>query len=158
MLSQTQFNPFYGSREGSDPNNYINANQRLQADRPHKFRVQANFDLPWKLYFGVVANLQSGAPYNRQFRVPLDQGLSTVIAEPATDSRRKPFQNLVDLSIGRRFPVGGNTFQVDLQVLNALNEDANEFFETLRLQEGDTLVPSDFIAPRRLVVRVGWAF
>ena len=25
MQSQTQFNPFYGSREGSDPNQYVNA-------------------------------------------------------------------------------------------------------------------------------------
>jgi outer membrane receptor protein involved in Fe transport len=158
MLSQSQFNPFYGSREGADPNNYINADQLLQADREHMLRLQTNFDLPWKLYFGASANFQSGAPYSRQIRVPLDQGLTTVIMEPASDDRRKPFQSLLDLSIGRRFPVGGNTFKLDLQVLNALNEDANEFFETLVLQEGDTLLPSDWIFPRRLVVRVGWEF
>jgi hypothetical protein len=41
------------------------------------------------MYFGAVVNLQSGAPYNRQTRVPgLNQGLVTVIMEPASDDQR----------------------------------------------------------------------
>jgi hypothetical protein len=160
MLSQSQFNPFYGSREGSDPNNYINSEQLLQGDREHMFRVQGNFDLPKQLYLGGVVNLQSGTPFNRQVRVPgLNQGLVTVIMEPATDDRRKPFQSLVDVSLGRRFKLGDRgTIKLDLQLLNALNEDANEFFETLVLQAGDSPIPSNFIFPRRLMVRAGWEF
>ena len=159
MQSQSQFNPFYGSREGGDPNNFINAEQLLQGDREHMLRFQGNFDLPWQLYLGAILNFQSGSPYNRQIRVPLEQGLTTVIMEPASDGTRKPFQSLVDLSLGKRFRLGDRgTIKLDLQLLNALNEDANEFFESLILAEGDALIPSDFVFPRRVMIRAGWEF
>ncbi len=159
MLSQTQFNPFYGSLEGADPNNFINADQLLQGDRKHMFRVQANFELPWNLEATTIVNLQTGRPYNRQIRLLLNQGLTTFITDPASDDVRLPDQYLVDLGIGKRFNLPrGMILKTDLQVLNLLNDDANDFWETLRLQEGDVLVPDEFLAPRRLMLRVGLEF
>ena len=44
---QHQNNPFYGNRNGQDPNAYLNAYQTLQGDRPHMFRLQGVLFLPW---------------------------------------------------------------------------------------------------------------
>lgn len=159
MLSSTQFNPFYGSREGTDPNNYINADQNLQGDRKHMFRLQGTFDLPWELELTGVVNLQSGRAYARQARVPLNQGLTTIIVEPASDDRRLPSTALVDLGIGKRFKLGGDVvLKLDAQVFNLLNEDANQFWETLVLGPGDRFQESDWVLPRRVMLRLGVEF
>ncbi len=159
MLVQSQFNPFYGSREGADPNNYINADQLLQGDREHMFRVQGNFEQPLKFLFTTVINFQDGRPHNIQRRTSLGQGLASFIVSPASDDQRLPSQQIVDASIGRRFKLGGDTeLKLDLQVLNALNEDANDFFQILRVTPTQGLIPSDWVFPRRLMLRLGVEF
>jgi hypothetical protein len=159
MLSQRQFNPPYGFvADGSDPNNFINAeDQRLQGDRPHMFRVQANFELPWNMHANTNINLQSGRPYSRQIRVfDLGQGNSTVIMEPASDSQRHPFQSLVDFSFGKRFNLPGNgVFKATIQFFNLFNNDATDWFDTLEIQEGDVFVPNYWVLPRRIMLRLG---
>ena len=159
MLSATQFNPFYGSREGADPNNSINADQHLQGDRKHMFRLEGNYLLPWDFELTGVINLQSGRAHNRQTRVPLNQGLTTFIVEPASDDNRLPSTALIDLAIGKRFKLPRDTvLKIDAQVFNLLNEDAPQFWETLVLQPGDRFVPSEWVLPRRVMLRVGLQF
>ena len=73
MLSQTQFNPFYRSQEGADPNNYVNADGRLQGDRPNMFRAMGVFNnLPWGLTSSVAVDFSDGPPRNRQIRAVTD--------------------------------------------------------------------------------------
>jgi outer membrane receptor protein involved in Fe transport len=159
MLSDTQFNPFYGSREGADPNNYLNADQLLQGDRKHMFRVQGNFTLPWGLELAGALNVQSGRPYSRQARVPLDQGLTTIIVEPASDDRRLPSTALIDLALGKRITLPHDVvLKLDAQVFNLLNEDSHQFWETLVLAPGDTFVESEWVLPRRVMLRLGVEF
>jgi hypothetical protein len=156
FLSQWQFNPFYGNKDGSDPNSYLNADdQRLQGDRPHMFRVQANFELPWNMHANTVVNLQSGRPYSRQIELPTSQRPPAILA-PASDDQRHPFQYIWDIGIGKRFslPRDGE-INVDLQVLNILNDDATDWFETVRLNAGDRFLPNYWVKPRRLMVRFG---
>jgi hypothetical protein len=159
MLSQTQFNPPYGFIfDGQDPNNFINAeDQRLQGDRPHMFRVQANFELPWNMHANTNINLQSGRPYSRQINIfGLGQGVSTVIMEPASDSQRHSFQSIVDFSFGKRFNMPGDgVFKAQIQVFNLFNNDSSDSFQTLRLQEGDVFVPDYWVLPRRIMLRLG---
>jgi outer membrane receptor protein involved in Fe transport len=159
MLSQTQFNPPYGFIfDGRDPNNFVNAReQHLQGDRPHMFRAQGNFDLPWNLRASTNINLMSGKPYSRQIRVfGLGQGRSTVIMEPASDDQRHPFQSIVDFSIGKRFDLPNDgTFKLDVQMFNIFGEDASDSFQTLRLQEGDVFLPDWWVYPRRIMLRAG---
>lgn len=159
MLAQDQFNPFYGSREGSDPNNFINARQLLQADRRHMFRLQGDFDLPWDLALSTVVNLQSGRPYNRQARAPLAQGLTSFIVEPASNDNRLPSTTLIDVSLGKRFQLPrGVELKLDAQVFNLLNDDSPQYWETLVLAPGDRYAQSDFVLPRRLMLRLGLEF
>jgi outer membrane receptor protein involved in Fe transport len=159
FLSQWQFNPFYGNKDGSDPNSFLNANdQRLQGDRPHMLRVQANFELPWNLHANTIVNLQSGRPYARQIELPTS-GHPPAILEPASDDQRHPFQTIVDVGIGKRFNLGGDVeAKVDLQILNLLNDDATDWFEEVRLNAGDEFIPNYWLKPRRLMMRVGIQF
>jgi hypothetical protein len=159
FLSQWQFNPLYGSKDGNDPNSYLNANnQRLQGDRPHMLRVQANFNLPWLMRANTLINLQSGRPYSRQILVPT-QGNPPAIMEPASDEQRHGFQYLWDIGIGKQFNLGGSVaLQLDLQLLNALNKTPTDWWETTRLNAGDTFIPNWWVKPRRLQVHVGIEF
>ncbi len=157
--SQYQSNPLYGSRTGSDPNAFLNANgQRLQGDRPHMFRVQANFQLPWEMRLNTLINLQSGRPYARRAQLPTYGNPAAVVA-PADDPRRHDFQYLWDLGWGKRFGLGGGVaIQVDLQLLNVLNSTPTDWFETTLLAEGDGFIPNWWVKPRRLQLHVGIEF
>jgi outer membrane receptor protein involved in Fe transport len=159
FLSQGQFNPFYGSRTGADPNSYLNANgQRLQGDRPHMLRVQANFQLPWQLRLNTLLNLQSGRPYSRQIQLPTT-GRPVAIMDPAGGNLRHGFQYLWDLGIGRKFTLTGDVaLQVDLQLLNALNKTPTDYWETQVLDEGDDFIGNWWVKPRRLQLHLGIEF
>jgi outer membrane receptor protein involved in Fe transport len=158
-MSQYQSNPLYGSLTGSDPNSFLNADgQRLQGDRPHMFRVQANFQLPWQMRLNTMINLQSGRPYSRLFRVPTEGRPDAVVA-PAGDPGRHGFQYNWDLGWGKAFNLGKDVaFQVDLQLLNVLNKTPTDWFHTTTLAEGDEFVPSWWVKPRRLQLHFGIEF
>jgi outer membrane receptor protein involved in Fe transport len=159
--AQTQSNPFYFNVDGSDPNEWINADQLLQNDREHMFRLQGNLDLPWTMELTGTLNWQSGRPYSRLGRVSsdfLEQGAKIVVLEPASDDRRLPSTMLLDLALGKRWELGDATLKTDLQVLNVLNEDAPQFWETLVLLPGERYTPDTYVYPRRAVIRIGIEF
>ncbi len=157
--SQYQSNPLYGNRWGADPNAFLNADgQRLQGDRPHMFRVQANFQLPWNMNANTMINLQSGRPYNRLYRVPTELSPRAVVA-PAGDPGRHDFQYLWNLGIGKRFDLGGDVgLQIDLQLFNVLNSTPTDWFETTTLSDGDVYVPTTWVRPMRLQLHFGIDF
>jgi outer membrane receptor protein involved in Fe transport len=159
LFEQDQFNPLYGNKDGSDPNNYLNANgQRLQGDRPHMLRVQANFQLPWQARLNTMINFQSGRPYSRQIELPTE-ARPLAIMEPASNDQRHDFQYLWDLGLGKRFGLGsGVALQVDLQLLNVLNSTPVDWFETVVLAEGEDFIPAWWVKPRRLQLHVGIEF
>jgi hypothetical protein len=160
MQSQVQFNPFYGSKEGSDPNNYINAEGRLQGDRPHMFRVQGVVRLPGDVMFSASLDLSSGRAHNRQIRVRgLGQGTATVIMEPSGAYRFDPLR-VVDIVVGKRVKVGSKAnLKFDAYVYNLLNSETELFFSTLRIQApGEDFVADTWWKPRRLMLRAGFDF
>ena len=158
-MSQYQSNPLYGSRSGSDPNSFLNADgQRLQGDRPHMFRVQANFQLPWQMNANTMLNFQSGRPYARTYYLPTTSRPEAVVA-PAGDPGRHGFQYLWDIGVGKRFDLGSDVaLQVDLQFLNVLNSTPTDWFETTALYEGQEFIPTWWTKPRRLQLHVGIEF
>ena len=164
LLDDTQFNPPYGNRDGADPNNFINgADQNLQGDRRHMFRVQANFELPWNMHASTAVNLQDGRPYSQQavVRGLLNQGSVRFITVPASDSQRYPFQSLIDFSFGKRWNIAGNgILTTDIQIFNLLNDDAYDEFngggsEALVPDANGRLTPSWWVLPRRIMLRLG---
>jgi hypothetical protein len=158
MLEQSQGTAFFSQRRGSDPNSFVNADGRLQADRPHMFRVQAVFfDLPGGMHASTSAEFSSGRAHSRQIRVP--DLRSIVIMEPIGTYRYSPIEN-IDVSIGRNFMFGDRVqLRFDAAVYNLLNSDQELWNQTLQLQSPDqTFVPVNWVKPRRMQIHFGLEF
>jgi outer membrane receptor protein involved in Fe transport len=156
---QSQGGALYGSLDGADPNEWLNADQVLQNDREHMLRLQGYVELPWKIDASLALNWQTGRPYGRLARVRLDQGPTFIIVEPTAEDRRLPTTTVLDLGLGKKFPVGRDVvLEVGVDVFNVLNEDANTSWASQRVELGDPYVPDNWIWPRRAMVRVGLNF
>ena len=59
----------------------------------------------------------------------------------------------------KTFGLGGNVdLDIGLQLLNAFNEDAVEYFSTWNLFPGQNFEPSSWVSPRRLQIKVKLGF
>jgi hypothetical protein len=160
-LDIRQFNPFYSSLRESDPNTWVNAEGRLQGDRPHMFRIQGVFNqLPLGLNAAVNLDFSTGRPHTRQISVPLEQGRKRVIME--RDLRMDNFE-VIDLTIGRRFAIGSQVaVNVNGTIYNLLNSDSVTSLESQASQvlssPGDVFTPGVWTKPRRLQLQVGLQF
>ncbi len=160
MLSQFQFNPLYGTPNGSDPNHFLNAEGRLQGDRPHMFRVQGVVMLPFEVQLSTSSEFSSGRAFNRQISVGgLGQGRKSVIMEPGGSHRFPQIKN-VDVTFGKIVRLGGTyRLRLDASVFNMLNSDQNLTFADLRLQTPEDDFTADaWVKPRTLQFRLGLQF
>lgn len=140
---------------GQDPNDLTNAAGRLPNDRPHVFRATTVVRLPLK---GIVvaANLQSfsGKPWAATTQVSLPQGSRKILVEPRGAQRLSP-QSLLDLRISKTLPVGtAGTVDLIFDLLNLLNDTAEEALVSDTLLSATFGRPSRFIDPRRAMLGV----
>lgn len=159
--NQLQFNAFYRSKEGNNPNQYVNATGLLQGDRPSMFRAQVLFlKLPWDLQAASSIEFSSGRPYTRQIRGhgPNEFGLYSVNMEVPGSRRHSPVQN-IDLSVGKRIPMRQVQLLLDAEILNLLNSNQELSFQTLALDDpSQTFVPDSWVQPRRVQLQIGVQF
>jgi hemin uptake protein HemP len=148
-----------GATFGRDPNDLTNAIGRLPNDRPHMFRLMGSVDVPRT---GVVlaANLQyfSGKPWAAIALVPLpqtnNQATQRVQLEPR-GSRRLSSQTLLDIRLSKTFSFGGpRRVELLVDVLNVLNDTAEESLATENLFSTNFGQPTSFMDPRRAMVGV----
>ena len=138
---------------GRDPNNLTNAYGRLPNDRPHIFRVMGTIAVP-RTRFTVSANFQhfSGKPWAATAQVALPQGDQRILLEPR-GSRRLSSQSLLDLRVSRSIPFGRRGHgELLFDVLNVLNDTAEEGLATDNLVSPNLARPSIFIDPRRAMI------
>lgn len=163
VFSQYQNDPLYSTREGSDPNNFINAEGRLQGDRPHMFRVQGVFfHLPLDLQASVNAEFSSGRPYARLVDAGgsglLNQGRVTYTSEARGTLRYSPIES-VDVSLTRFFNITDDVrLRVEGSVFNLLNSGQELSWSTQTLEPGEAFVAATWVKPRRLQIRLGFEF
>ena len=138
---------------GQNPNDYVNTDGRLIADRPVTFKTQLVYQFPLGFLVGANFTHQSGRPWGRRARIP-DLGISTtILAEKIDGSRRVPDWNLLDINIQKEFGLGrGAKLGLFGYVLNVTNSDVHE--DVLdRLGTSDQFgAPSAYIYPRRALV------
>jgi hypothetical protein len=140
---------------GRDPNDLTNARGRLPNDRPHAVRAMGAVDVP-RTGLVVAANLQivSGKPWASTSQVSLSQGDQRVMLEPRGSRRLSP-QSLLDIRVSRtiRFAAVG---RIDLfvDVLNALNDTAEESLASENLFSTNFGQPASFVDPRRAMFGV----
>ena len=140
---------------GQDPNDLINAYGRLPNDRPHMARVMTSVDVP-RTGFVVAANLQylSGKPWARTALINPNERARPVLIEPR-GTRRLSSQTLLDVRISRafRFSDAGRV-ELSLDVLNVLNDTAEESIRSASYEAANLGQPDIFIDPRRAMLSV----
>jgi outer membrane receptor protein involved in Fe transport len=140
---------------GRDPNNLTNARGRLPNDRPHMLRASASVEIP-RTRFLLAASFQhvSGKPWAASAQVSLPQGDQRILLEPR-GTRRLSSQTLLDLRLSRTVTLGGlSRVELLFDVLNALNEAAEEGLATDNLFSPNFAIPSVFVDPRRVMLGV----
>jgi hypothetical protein len=140
---------------GRDPNDLTNAGGRLPNDRPHMFRVMGSVDVP-RTGFVVGANLQmsSGKPWAATAIVNLGPQNSTqrILLEPR-GSRRLSAQSLLDVRVSRTMTFGGiGRIELMLDVLNALNDTAEEGLQSDTFSASNFGQPNVYLDPRRAMI------
>jgi hypothetical protein len=140
---------------GRDPNDLTNARGRLPNDRPHVFRLMGTVAVP-KAGFRIAANLQyfSGKPWAATAQIALPQGDQRILLEPR-GSRRLSSQSVLDLRVSRTVAMGGLArVEVLIDVLNALNDTAEEALASDNLFSPNFGQANVFLDPRRVMIGV----
>ena len=140
---------------GRDPNDLTNAWGRLPNDRPHMLRLTTSLAVP-RTGFVFAANLNhvSGKPWAATAQIGLPQGDQRVLLEPR-GSRQLASQSLLDVRLSRALNVQGRMrVELVLDVLNALNDTAEEDLVTDNVLSPNFGQPSVFMDPRRAMVGV----
>ena len=141
---------------GRDPNDLTNARGRLPNDRPHVFRAMSSIDLP-RTGIVLAANFQyfSGKPWAATAQVALPQNNQQRILLEPRGSRRMSSQSLLDVRVSRTISFGVlGRIELLLDVLNALNDTAEEGVATDNVFASTFGQPSVFMDPRRAMVGV----
>jgi Carboxypeptidase regulatory-like domain/TonB dependent receptor-like, beta-barrel/TonB-dependent Receptor Plug Domain len=144
---------------GRDPNDITNATGNLPNDRTHVLQALGSAEIP-RLGVLVGAHFQylTGKPYAALANVTLPQGSRSIYLEPL-GSRRLPSQEILDLRVSKIFRVGPNrSVQVLVDVLNVLDDTAEESVATQNFFSPNFAVGTNFVPPRRAMVGVKLSF
>ena len=121
---------------------------------PHMLRVMGSADIP-RTGVSVGFNLQhfTGKPFVATTQVSLSQGDQRILLEPR-GARRMSQQTIVDLRVSRVVSLGERVGQVELllDVLNLLNDTAEEDLATDNLYSPNFARPTKFVDPRRVML------
>ena len=139
---------------GQDPNSWTNARGLLPNDRPHMLRVMGSVDVPG-IGLVVAGNAQhfSGKPWAASTQVSLPQGDQRILLE-TRGSQRLSSQTLVDLRISKRVSISGVRLELLMDVLNVLDDTAEERLATDNFYSPTFGQPSAFVDPRRAMLGV----
>lgn len=148
---QSQTSASFG-RFPNGPNDFVNSDGRLAADRPVVAKVQFLYRLPWDVQVSTNIQHQTGRVWARNIRV---SGLGfpsapTILMDPLDGSKRLPDTNLVDLRLQKsiRFT---DAIRADLFV-DLLNATNSGLYENLVSRLGTNAqygAPTSFTFPRR---------
>jgi hypothetical protein len=125
----------------------------LPNDRPHMLRGAASVHVP-RTGLVVAASAQhfSGKPWAASTQISLPQGDQRVLLEPR-GTRRLSSQTLLDLRLSRTVSFGGvGRIELLFDVLNALNETAEEALASDNLFSPNFGQPTVFVDPRRAML------
>ena len=120
-------------------------------------KAEVIYQWPWDMTSSFNFQTQSGRVIYSEIRVPPSvtdiPGTTRIVAFPSDGEDRTDLLQTLDFRVEKAFALGGET-QVAVfgDVLNVFNSDANESVLDQRIGNENYLVPSRFIAPRRLMI------
>ncbi len=144
------------------PNDFVNSDGLLIADRPVIAKAQIVYGLPWDLTISGNVQHQTGRPWSRQIRV---SGLGfpaspSVYMAPIDGSQRVPDLNLIDMRLQKSFPFSKSKMRADFYVdfLNLTNADATENVASRLGTNSAYGTPTSYILPRRAMIGARFRF
>ena len=159
-LASSAGNPSAGQSQNSasfgrfpnGPNDFVNSEGLLAADRPVVAKVQFLYRLPWDVQLSTNIQHQTGRVWARNIRV---SGLGfpsapTILMDPLDGAKRMPNTNLVDLRVQKSIKFTGSA-RADLFV-DLLNATNSGLYENLVSRLGTNAqygVPTGFTFPIR---------
>ena len=147
-----------GVNFGQNPNDFLNSDGRLIADRPVVFKSQLVYQLPAGFLVGANFTYQKGRPWGRQVRLS-GLGLPTTILAEQVGDRRVESWTLLDLRLQKEFRLGSSAnFAVFADILNTLNDGAYESVGSRLGTAANFGEPTRFLLPRRLMVGAKFRF
>ena len=146
---------------GQNPNNFVNTDGRLIADRPVVVKAQFVYNLPRGFQTSVNFSRQTGRLWSRQVRVPGlgFPGQPTINMEANTGGRRLPDQTSLDVRLQKDFKLGTQPrLSLFADVLNLFNDDAYENIGSRIATSTAFGEPTRFILPRRALIGMRFEF
>jgi outer membrane receptor protein involved in Fe transport len=146
--AESQANVFAG------PNTVVNADGRLTEDRPHQFKAQGSYELPYGVMASASYSLLSGLPWARQIRYLrtdspqiIVESSITVLGEPIGTQR---FDAVQDLSLRgeKRIKLGRSTLGLIVDVFNVMNLSTVTSLQQIRVDHPDFGKPGEILTPR----------
>ena len=94
---------------------------RLPTDRPHQFKIQANYQLPIGTVFGVNEYVASGIPVTREAAAISGSSFPIQYLGRLSDGRTPTFSQ-TDLTLSHQFKLGTRSFNVGMDILNLFDQ------------------------------------
>ncbi|MDQ2978995.1 MAG: TonB-dependent receptor, partial [Acidobacteriota bacterium] len=119
----------------------VNNYGKLFLDRPHNLRLDLSYTTPFKLFVGLQAYVQSGAPLNKQGYFNSGYGAEVQLVERGS-AKRLPATYEANLTLGYPIAIGPVTVTLQAYVFNLLNRQT----ETLEDVRFSTSQPAGYPA------------
>jgi hypothetical protein len=102
---------------------------RMNTDRPHYFKVQPTYDLPWGTLVGLTWYARSGALYSKSLSY---QGYAPVFFDGRGSLGRTKLEQAADLLVQHDIKLGGSrVLNINMNVSNLFDNDvATSIFDT----------------------------
>jgi hypothetical protein len=116
---------------------------RLASDRPHQFKAQAMYQLPWQMMVAVNQYVGSGTPKTELALVPFH---NFFMPNGRGNLGRTPTLTQTDLALTQTLSFGGRNFQLLVNVLNVFDEDTPIKYWTVRNTEDLPVTEEQFFS------------
>ena len=110
---------------------------RLPTDRPHQFKVQANYELPFGTLIGANEYIASGIPVTREAAAISPSNFPIQYLGRLSDGRT-PTVSQTDLTVSHQFRLGTRSFTVGMDIINLFDQKTaiNKFMTQLQSADG----------------------
>ena len=110
---------------------------RLPTDRPHQFKVQANYEMSWGTLIGANQYIASGIPVTREAAAISPSNFPIQYLGRLSDGRT-PTISQTDFTVSHSFRFGARSLMVGFDIINLFDQETaiNKFMTQLQSADG----------------------
>ena len=108
---------------------------RLPTDRPHQFKVQANYEMSWGTLIGANQYIASGIPVTREAAAISPSNFPIQYLGRLSDGRT-PTISQTDFTVSHSFRFGARSFVVGFDIINLFDQETAINKDMTQLQSG----------------------